>query len=533
MKERSSSIENIYQDLFENSLFPIYLHDLEGCIIESNNATQNFFGYNQEEIIGKECCKLALNSNEFSEKIRDYQSRLLEGKSIEPFEFEVVKKDKTKKWVCAQFSLTHKEDKSCIQTIIQDISKRKKTEEELAKERYVLERIIDLNPYAICISDSEGHTVRTNKAHTDLFIVSPPPDYSVFSDQLLIKWGILPELENCLRRGEPYTIPHTPFNPSQAHPMGPDRTVWISTIMFPIMDSDNKLENFIIIYDDITKMKEYEINLEKSKEELSKLNIELEQKVKERTKELEASERRYRKAYKRTNFYKELFTHDIRNILQVLNTSFELIIDSNKEDLDSQKFRDFKQIVEKQMKRGKKLIDNVHKLSEIEKSKSKLKIVNVIQYLNEAITNVKAFYRGKDIQVQIKPIEEDIVRVDANEFILDIFENILINAINHNNNSIYEITIGLSKVFENNTKFLKIEFSDNGIGISDDRKSQIFKPVPKEEKSNKGMGVGLSLVSKILKLYNGKIWVENRIKNDYTKGSNFIILIPEKNNGKD
>ena len=41
------------------------------------------------------------------------------------------------------------------------------------------------------------------------------------------------------------------------------------------------------------------------------------------------------------------------------------------------------------------------------------------------------------------------------------------------------------------------------------------------------MGVGLSLVKKIIKKYNGKIWVEDKVKGDYTQGSNFIILIPE------
>ena len=41
------------------------------------------------------------------------------------------------------------------------------------------------------------------------------------------------------------------------------------------------------------------------------------------------------------------------------------------------------------------------------------------------------------------------------------------------------------------------------------------------------MGFGLSLVKKILEGYNGKIWVEDRIQGDYTKGSNFIVLIPE------
>ena len=38
------------------------------------------------------------------------------------------------------------------------------------------------------------------------------------------------------------------------------------------------------------------------------------------------------------------------------------------------------------------------------------------------------------------------------------------------------------------------------------------------------MGLGLSLVKKIVEKYNGYISLENKIEGDYTKGSKFIIL---------
>ena len=41
------------------------------------------------------------------------------------------------------------------------------------------------------------------------------------------------------------------------------------------------------------------------------------------------------------------------------------------------------------------------------------------------------------------------------------------------------------------------------------------------------MGLGLALVKKIIDNYNGKIWVEDRVKGDHSKGSNFVLLIPE------
>ncbi|KKN15764.1 hypothetical protein LCGC14_0982630 [marine sediment metagenome] len=40
------------------------------------------------------------------------------------------------------------------------------------------------------------------------------------------------------------------------------------------------------------------------------------------------------------------------------------------------------------------------------------------------------------------------------------------------------------------------------------------------------MGLGLSLVKKIVEGYDGKIWIEDRITNNHLKGSNLIILIP-------
>ncbi|KKK42265.1 MAG: Signal transduction histidine kinase, partial [Candidatus Lokiarchaeum sp. GC14_75] len=42
-----------------------------------------------------------------------------------------------------------------------------------------------------------------------------------------------------------------------------------------------------------------------------------------------------------------------------------------------------------------------------------------------------------------------------------------------------------------------------------------------------GIGLGLLLIKRILEKYNGEITVKDRVKGDYTKGSKFIILIPE------
>jgi signal transduction histidine kinase len=72
-----------------------------------------------------------------------------------------------------------------------------------------------------------------------------------------------------------------------------------------------------------------------------------------------------------------------------------------------------------------------------------------------------------------------------------------------------------------------LEFIDNGLGISDTYKTTIFQRGELNSRPFYRLGLGLSLVKRLLESYDGEIWVEDRIENDYTKGSKFILLIKE------
>ncbi|MFX1531714.1 MAG: ATP-binding protein [Promethearchaeota archaeon] len=242
--------------------------------------------------------------------------------------------------------------------------------------------------------------------------------------------------------------------------------------------------------------------------------------------ELRKSEKQYREAYERAEFYKDIFTHDINNIFHNIQSSAELItiLREKKENLD--KLDDIFQIIDNQINRGVKLIDNVRKLSKLQETEMDLKEVNVYKSLDEAIIFAEKSSQGKKIDIKLNKISENIV-VLANEFLLDIFENILHNAVKYNRNETIEIQINISHEEFNKKNYIKLEFIDNGIGIFDENKESIFQRGQIKDKKARGMGIGLSLVKKIIESYNGKIWVENRIKNNYEQGSNFVILIPE------
>ena len=96
----------------------------------------------------------------------------------------------------------------------------------------------------------------------------------------------------------------------------------------------------------------------------------------------------------------------------------------------------------------------------------------------------------------------------------------------YTNDPLINIDIHISEERDKEKDYCKFQFKDNGIGIPDSRKEIIFQEGNRKDKSVKGMGIGLSLVKKIIERYDGKIWVEDRIHGDYSKGSNFILLIP-------
>ena len=225
------------------------------------------------------------------------------------------------------------------------------------------------------------------------------------------------------------------------------------------------------------------------------------------------------------NIYESLLIHDMSKILQNIKSSSEL---SSNLFGDPEKFGVIKELIEtikQQATRGFKLMDNVYRLSKLDKDQIAFHKIDVYNLLQNSIAFVELPIQ-ENVQITIDcPFNE--IFVEANDLLQDVFENLLINSVVHNQNLIIEILIRISKVVKDRTNFVKIEFIDNAIGICDERKIEIFKRKRSKQTGGKGMGFGLTLVKKLVDFYNGDIWIENNVKDDYSKGSNFIILMPE------
>ena len=238
------------------------------------------------------------------------------------------------------------------------------------------------------------------------------------------------------------------------------------------------------------------------------------------------SEAKYFEAYNQAEFYEDLFAHDISNILQYVKSSLDLIKIYQEDPQGKNKINKVISILNEQTIRGSNLVKNIRALSELTEPEISLKSMNLLKILNLSIDYNKKNYPDRDIYISIIPSEGNFY-VKANELFLNVIENLFINSIKYNTNPKIEIEVEISPAKKNGMNYVKIEFKDNGIGVSNQIKNSIFKSIVRKNGKTEGMGLSLLLVKKILDSYNAEIWVEDRIIEDPSKGSNFIILIPE------
>ncbi|MBD3343223.1 MAG: PAS domain S-box protein [Candidatus Lokiarchaeota archaeon] len=240
---------------------------------------------------------------------------------------------------------------------------------------------------------------------------------------------------------------------------------------------------------------------------------------------LKRSEEKYRIAYDRASFYKDLFAHDINNILNNIKSATDLLSIFQNNPKKQKKNKELIELIENQVSRAERLISNVQKLSKLDKTQNSIKEIDAIEVLKASIDYIKMAFQDSKLRISVEtPLNS--VQIYANNLLQDVFENILINAIKYNDKTEINIQIKIKEIIEENHKYFKFEIIDNGIGIPDNMKEKVFHMGFLKDKGGKGMGFGLALVKRVIKSYKGRIWVEDKIQGEYTQGSNFIILIP-------
>ena len=525
IKETQKKFENI----FLNSPIAIEIYDSNGKLLSANKTCLELFGVpNLSSVKGFD---LFNDPNIPKKELR----RLKSGNSIRfetAFDFEKVKKLKLYKtsksgiiFLDVLITPIYFEKSEYINNYlvqVQDITERKETEQRIKSSEEKFRELFNNMSSGVAVYDA----IKNGKDYIfkEFNLAGERIDNIQKSDIIgksvlevfpgVKKFGLFDVFQRVWKTGKPEHHPVTLYEDNRIKG-------WRENYVYKLSSGE-----IVAVYDDITEKMIAVQKLKESEKDLKKLNEELKHKIEQRMRELRESENKYRTAYEKANFYRDLFAHDIKNILTVMNTSADLLSYYLGGSVNLEDIITIKDNIKKQVKRGVKLISNVHKLTELEEIPLSTQKIEINSILKQAINYVKKTWQEKNIKIQITP-REKVYYVIANELIEDVFENIIINGLTYNENLKIIIDIKISQIYKEDKNYIKMEFIDNGIGIKDERKEMIFKRGHRELKGTKGMGLGLSLVKKIVDIFNGMIWVEDKVKGDYSKGSNFIILLPK------
>ncbi len=218
-------------------------------------------------------------------------------------------------------------------------------------------------------------------------------------------------------------------------------------------------------------------------------------------------------------------SHEIRNPLggvkaaaSYLKRKFDsaaLAAPANVADLNN-----FLEIIIKEVGRINNLIEDLLSLSKKHKTRSEK--ININKVVNEIILLEQEALANKNVEI-IKEFDPSLPKIYASENALkQVFLNALkngIEAVKPETKGIIKITTKLDYT-RNNPKFLKIEFADNGCGISKKDIKNIF--VPFFTTKEKGSGLGLAISQKIIYEHNGFINIDS-VKNH---GTSVTIYLP-------
>ncbi len=271
----------------------------------------------------------------------------------------------------------------------------------------------------------------------------------------------------------------------------------------------------------------------KIQELVGELNLkahQLEDKVLERTEELESANERLvntnqqlQESEKRRKEFMSQISHDLKTPLTSVREYTEILV--NHPELPKvQK----KEIMNSILLRSNHIIQLINDLFEMNTDDDGDYVKEVIPFdflLGQSLDMIAIRSEGCDVEItKDYEIGSHFIFVDPKKM-NRVFINILENAVKYSKPKNKEkIKIDISAYQQD--KNLIITFKDYGIGISENNKEKIFLPFFREKRTKtekiKGNGLGLSIVQKIIAAHEGQILVESKV----SVGTTITIVLP-------
>lgn len=509
--------------IFKNINDAYIVMDIDGSVLKMNDNAIELFGYDHQNekinianLVYREDLAYAMNS--FSE--------LMEKGYFSNYTARVVAKNKEIKWVNINASIVYDRNNKPIaaQGIVRDITIQREKRLILDMINNILKDILGKeNLYEIAweISSNIAEYLSTNDCV--IYLVNYKTKHleqiAAYKKRISLENQVLNKVLIPFGEGIVGSVAQTGISEIISDTSKDERYILddeirLSEITVPIIndgkvigviDAEHKNDNYFVteqlhtiesIANLVSLKLQSAINLRERKKAENR-NTQLLKKLAKSNEELEE--------------YAYIVSHDLKSPLRSISALNSWIQADNEGKFDEFSLQNFRDI-DATLETMEDLISNILKYSSINTKDE----INEDVDLHKLVEDLKTvLFIPKHISINILN-KLPVFKGDKTKF-QQLFQNLISNAVKFIDKEKGFVNINVTE----DASFYTFSIEDNGIGIDENHFDKVFKIFQSLNISKDSSGIGLSIVKKIVDIYNGEIWLESEIN----KGTTFYFTL--------
>ncbi|HEY0321202.1 MAG TPA: PAS domain S-box protein [Pyrinomonadaceae bacterium] len=484
--------EKRYRLLFDSNPLPMWVYDLETLrFLAVNKAAIQCYGYTRKEFLSM-TIKDIRPAEEITALLAAVKS--VSGELDDAGTWRHRKKDGTVIDVeITTHSIIFAERRAEI-VLANDITERKRTEETVVR----LASIVESSEDAIFSKTLDGVITSWNEGAERLYGYSAAEAMGR-SVSMLIQPGRTEELSlilGRLRRGE--HIQH--FETTRLKKGG--EQIDVSLTISPIKNISGAIIGASTIARDITERK-------RAEEQIHRLNETLEQRVAERTAQLQA-------ANKELEAFSYSVSHDLRAPLRHINGFSQALLEDYADKLD-EVGKSYLQEVRGASKEMAQLIDDMLQLAHVTRSEMRREVVNLSEMAHAVVAELRKGDTERTVAINV---EEGLSTHGDKRLLRIMLINLLGNAWKFTSKREQpEIAFGQEQFSQEQKDGEPVYFvRDNGAGFDMTYVNKLFGAFQRLHTAGEfeGTGIGLATVQRIINRHGGRVWAEGAVNEGAT-----------------
>ena len=476
--------------IVESSNDAIIGKSLDGIIQSWNAAAERLFGFTAEQAVGRHISFVI--PPDLIDEEEEIMASLKAGKKIEHYETERVRSDGRRILVSLTISPIKDESGNVIgaSKIVRDLSDSQRAERDRRNFVTLVENSTDF----IGMCDMAGLPFFVNRAGLEMVGLdgieearrTPLQEFFFPEDQGMIINEFLPKVrEN--GHGE-VEVRFRHFKTGAAR--------WMVYKVVMLTNAATQPIGYATVSQDVTERKRLEDNLRRLAENLSETD-------------------------RRKNEFLATLAHELRNPLAPMSNMLEVVKRANG---DGETLRRAYDTIERQLAQMVRLVDDLLDLNRIthdrlELRRSEVELSSVIQQAVE-VARPLIDAEGHHLTVDL-PAEPIYLNADRAR-LAQVFGNLLHNSCKYTRPN-GEITLSAKRIDDE----VMVTVKDNGAGIPPDKLDSIFDMFMQvdrtAERSQGGLGIGLTLVKRLAEMHGGSIEAKSAGEGE---GSEFVVRLP-------